>query len=195
MSVPENMPRHLHDLLLEWARKHAREPAGALVRDWGDQSDLGDVLKAVGRQACGTLEKLEVEWLIERLHDFAWSIEDELDRRERDALARGVDVPAGPTEVERKTYGRVTYIRELRKCNKPSCRCSRKGGKLHGPYWIAYWYDGKRRRTEYVGKTLSGLDERERVVAEAQDKARTKKKSPPAPRKRRKGTAHSNARP
>lgn len=42
----------------------------------------------------------------------------------------------------------VTYQRELVKCGKPKCR------KWHGPYWYAYWTEGTRTRTLYIGKIL-----------------------------------------
>ena len=34
------------------------------------------------------------------------------------------------------------------RCGKPSCRCAR--GHLHGPYWYAYWRDG-RPVSRYIG--------------------------------------------
>lgn len=42
----------------------------------------------------------------------------------------------------------VTYQRELVRCGKPRC------AKLHGPYWYAYWTQGGRTRSLYIGKQL-----------------------------------------
>jgi hypothetical protein len=47
--------------------------------------------------------------------------------------------------------GRVTFRQEMVKCGKDGCtRCP------HGPYWYAYWREGGRTRSRYVGKTLPG---------------------------------------
>lgn len=41
------------------------------------------------------------------------------------------------------------YRQQSVRCGKPGCtRCP------HGPYWYAYWREGDRVRTEYVGKQL-----------------------------------------
>jgi hypothetical protein len=45
----------------------------------------------------------------------------------------------------------ATYQYEKVKCGKPRCRTC-----PHGPYWYAYWKEGGRTRSRYVGKTLHG---------------------------------------
>ena len=45
-----------------------------------------------------------------------------------------------------------TYRSELVRCGKKDCRCTR--GELHGPYWYAYWSEGGKTKSEYVGKRL-----------------------------------------
>ncbi|HVL80484.1 MAG TPA: hypothetical protein VM840_02695 [Actinomycetota bacterium] len=45
--------------------------------------------------------------------------------------------------------GRVTFRQETVRCGKQSCRTC-----PHGPYWYAYWREGGRVRSRYVGKTL-----------------------------------------
>ena len=41
----------------------------------------------------------------------------------------------------------VSLRQQWVRCGKPACsRCP------HGPYWYAYWSEGGRRRTRYVGK-------------------------------------------
>lgn len=45
----------------------------------------------------------------------------------------------------------ITYQLQFRKCGKASCSTCR-NGQGHGPYWYAYWRDGSRLRSGYVGK-------------------------------------------
>jgi hypothetical protein len=45
----------------------------------------------------------------------------------------------------------ILYQLQYRKCGKSSChRC--RHGQGHGPYWYAYWRDGSRLRSMYIGK-------------------------------------------
>lgn len=47
--------------------------------------------------------------------------------------------------------GAVTFRQEMVRCGKKGCtRCP------HGPYWYAYWREGGRTRSRYVGKQLPG---------------------------------------
>lgn len=45
----------------------------------------------------------------------------------------------------------ITYQLQYRKCGKASCSTCREG-QGHGPYWYAYWREGSRLRSGYVGK-------------------------------------------
>ena len=45
----------------------------------------------------------------------------------------------------------ITYQLQHRKCGKTSCGTCRTG-QGHGPYWYAYWREGSRLRSGYVGK-------------------------------------------
>jgi hypothetical protein len=45
-----------------------------------------------------------------------------------------------------------TYRLEGVRCGSKSCKCVQ--GELHGPYWYAYWTEGGRTRSQYVGKKL-----------------------------------------
>lgn len=45
----------------------------------------------------------------------------------------------------------ITYQLQYRKCGKPTCRTCREG-QGHGPYWYAYWHEGSRLRSGYIGK-------------------------------------------
>ena len=45
----------------------------------------------------------------------------------------------------------ITYQLQFRKCGKPTCgTCKR--GQGHGPYWYAYWREGAKLRSGYIGK-------------------------------------------
>ncbi len=45
----------------------------------------------------------------------------------------------------------ITYQQQYRKCGKTSCSTCRTSHG-HGPYWYAYWREGTRLRSGYVGK-------------------------------------------
>src|SRR5260370_9464108 len=45
-----------------------------------------------------------------------------------------------------------TYTQQYRRCGKPSCPLCAAGGRGHGPYWYAYWREGGRTRSRYLGK-------------------------------------------
>jgi hypothetical protein len=45
----------------------------------------------------------------------------------------------------------ITYQLQFRKCGKPSCGTCKRGNG-HGPYWYAYWREGNRLRSGYIGK-------------------------------------------
>ena len=59
---------------------------------------------------------------------------------------------------------------EWRRCGKAACRCTR--GARHGPYAYRYWYQGGRRRKQYVP--------RQRVAEVAAGIARWRELHPPA---------------
>ncbi len=45
----------------------------------------------------------------------------------------------------------ITYQLQYRKCGKVTCSTCR-DGRGHGPYWYAYWREGTRLRSGYIGK-------------------------------------------
>lgn len=46
--------------------------------------------------------------------------------------------------------GKVSYRLEPVNCGKPGCsKCP------HGPYWYAYWREGGRVRSKYIGRRLT----------------------------------------
>ncbi|HEY7124128.1 MAG TPA: DUF6788 family protein [Ktedonobacterales bacterium] len=46
----------------------------------------------------------------------------------------------------------ITYQLQYRKCGKSTCSTC-KQGHGHGPYWYAYWREGARLRSGYIGKS------------------------------------------
>jgi hypothetical protein len=52
---------------------------------------------------------------------------------------------------EHKAVNKTYRLEEVR-CGKKNCHCAE--GKPHGPYWYAYWTEGGRTRSQYVGKKL-----------------------------------------
>lgn len=45
-----------------------------------------------------------------------------------------------------------TYRLEGVRCGNKNCKCA--AGQLHGPYWYAYWSEGGKTKSQYVGKKL-----------------------------------------
>ena len=45
----------------------------------------------------------------------------------------------------------ITYQLQYRRCGKVRCGTCRDGAG-HGPYWYAYWREGSRLRSGYIGK-------------------------------------------
>jgi hypothetical protein len=60
---------------------------------------------------------------------------------------------AGEGVRSRRSLG-LTYRREYVKCGKKGCSCAK--GKGHGPYWYAYWREGKKLKKKYLGKKRTG---------------------------------------
>jgi hypothetical protein len=61
--------------------------------------------------------------------------------------AHGEDF-GGPGELV-EAAGRVTYRLENVRCGKPGCKSC-----PHGPYWYAYFRDGGRLKSRYIGREL-----------------------------------------
>jgi predicted ATPase/DNA-binding SARP family transcriptional activator len=53
------------------------------------------------------------------------------------------ELPLGPS---------ISYSRQYRRCGKPNCPACGGGGRGHGPYWYAFWYEDGRKRSRYLGK-------------------------------------------
>lgn len=81
---------------------------------------------------------------------------DEYDLRRLLIFVRGLlvqhgapaDMPHQPSKPPSKP-GKVNYRLESVRCGKPGCtKCP------HGPYWYAYWREGGRVRSRYIGRRL-----------------------------------------
>ena len=74
---------------------------------------------------------------------------DPYDLRRLLMLIRGLLLEDGTDANDQA--GRVTFRQEMVRCGKNGCtRCP------HGPYWYAYWREGGKTRSRYVGKDLPG---------------------------------------
>lgn len=89
-------------------------------------------------------------------------------RRRKARVARWVVEVAHDHHDTVGTHARysVTYQSELVRCGKANCKGCRSGGG-HGPYWYAYWTEGGKTRTLYIGKKRRPARE---VLAEQQQK-------------------------
>ncbi|WP_199296446.1 DUF6788 family protein [Leptolyngbya sp. FACHB-711] len=68
------------------------------------------------------------------------------------AVAAQVPVKKGREVVQTLQSGTTLYRLEGVKCGKKKCKCAR--GQLHGPYWYAYHWKGKKMTSTYIGKKL-----------------------------------------
>jgi hypothetical protein len=66
-------------------------------------------------------------------------------------FVRGLLMALGDEEGGREQPGdpEVTYRLENVRCGKPNCRSC-----PHGPYWYAYYREGKKLRSRYIGREL-----------------------------------------
>lgn len=80
---------------------------------------------------------------------------DEYDLRRLMIFVRGLLVSRQARELaepEAARRGKVTFRQERVRCGRASCtRCP------HGPYWYAYWREGGRLRSRYIGKRLPAV--------------------------------------
>lgn len=80
---------------------------------------------------------------------------DRYDLRRLLILVKGMLVQQGDEAEESDEEavskpGKVSYRLEPVNCGKPGCsRCP------HGPYWYAYWREGGRVRSRYIGRRLT----------------------------------------
>ena len=67
--------------------------------------------------------------------------------------AKGQAEDRGGEVLEVKpAWGGGSYVRQLVKCGKDHCRCSKPGGDLHGPYWYLFTKTAGKTKSKYIGK-------------------------------------------
>lgn len=74
---------------------------------------------------------------------------DRHDLRQALIFVRGLLHTLGDDAAEITARDGVTYRLERVRCGKPGCKSC-----PHGPYWYAYFREGDRLRSRYVGKEL-----------------------------------------
>jgi hypothetical protein len=78
---------------------------------------------------------------------------DEYDLRRLMIFVRGLLLARSAEDPESQRpaapRGKVTFRQEAVRCGREGC-----GGCPHGPYWYAYWREGGRLRSRYIGKEL-----------------------------------------
>jgi hypothetical protein len=74
---------------------------------------------------------------------------DEAQLRRLLILARGLLLGSdGPTLDPSPAAPTVRYRQQHVRCGKACSACP------HGPYWYAYWHEGGRTRSQYIGREL-----------------------------------------
>lgn len=71
---------------------------------------------------------------------------------DRESIKRARGAAKKHEVLESRRTAQKTYRLELVRCGKENCHCAE--GKLHGPYWYAYWSEDGKTRSQYVGKRL-----------------------------------------
>ncbi len=84
----------------------------------------------------------------------AWLKTTVKERRHTTVLST-IPLKKGREVVETRQADTVTYRLEKVKCGKKKCKCNQ--GKLHGPYWYAYHWNGKKLTSTYIGKKLTEI--------------------------------------
>lgn len=80
---------------------------------------------------------------------------DQYDLRRLMILVEGLLVQHGePAATDDQAQpGKVSYRLEPVNCGKPGCtRCP------HGPYWYAYWREGGKVKSRYIGRKLTPVE-------------------------------------
>lgn len=99
--------------------------------------NLRDTKRSLKGLAPEQLRKLD-EWL--------HTLIERADHNRHDQPANARDVPKA------KQASLKTYRFERVRCGSKKCKCA--SGELHGPYWYAYWSEGGRTKSQYIGKKL-----------------------------------------
>lgn len=103
------------------------------------------------RDAKRTLKGLSLDQL-RKLNEWLHTLVERADHDKRKRPANERDAP------KEKQVGQKTYRLQSVRCGSKKCRCA--AGELHGPYWYAYWSEGGRTRSQYIGKKLPAKKKR-----------------------------------
>jgi len=82
-------------------------------------------------------------------------LKDAIRERRAEVALQEIPVSKDREVVETRRVGKTTYVLEAVKCGKKKCKCTE--GKLHGPYWYAYRWTGKKLKSTYIGKEFKEL--------------------------------------
>ncbi len=63
-----------------------------------------------------------------------------------DLLEASEQINGAPGAKGRQHRSHKTFRQEMIRCGKKGCRCTE--GKLHGPYWYAYWTEGGKTKSQ-----------------------------------------------
>lgn len=82
------------------------------------------------------------------------------------AIVQALEQPSMPSEsvakrreiVEVQHLDNRLYQLERVRCGKVGCKCAGENGQLHGPYWYAYWREGGKLKSCYIGKHFRQLE-------------------------------------
>ncbi len=98
-----------------------------------------------------------LQYSLEDLEELAVWLKSLIKERKQAAQRKPIPVKKGREVVESQHQGMVTYRLEMVKCGKKKCKCNK--GKLHGPYWYAYWTENNKLKSQYLGKKKVLLEE------------------------------------
>lgn len=112
-----------------------------------------------------TMDVKELESLLDWLRDV-------IEQRHSESALQQIPLPKGRQVIDTLQTSKTVYRLEGIKCGKKKCKCN--DGKLHGPYWYAYNWDGKKLKSIYIGKTLD-VEQAEKTIAAARKVKNSKK--------------------
>jgi ribosomal protein L44E len=85
----------------------------------------------------------------QELREIDERLQEVLEERRAGRQGNGVQSKTRPAPRAEKQIGSITFRYETVRCGKENCsRCP------HGPYWYAYWKEGGRTRSRYIGRSL-----------------------------------------
>lgn len=99
-----------------------------------------------------------LELSLEEMTELKSWLKEAIRERRAEAALQEIPIPKGREVMETRHEGKTTYVLEAIKCGKKKCKCTE--GKLHGPYWYAYRWTGKKLKSTYIGKEFKELPQK-----------------------------------